>query len=105
MDRELIEKSRIDKSAMPPLKRIVVAIDPAVTTGEAANETGLIVAGVDRDQAYILEDASAKYAPIEWARKAVELYHRHRADRIVAEVNQGGAMVELTIRMVDPNVS
>jgi len=103
---ELIEKGRIDKSALPELKRIVVAIDPAMTTGEAANESGLIVAGVDdRDHAYILEDASGKYAPIEWARAAVKLYHNHTADRIVAEVNQGGAMVESTIRMVDPNVA
>ena len=77
-----------------------------MTTGEDANETGLIVAGVDdRDHAFILEDASGRMAPIEWARKAVALYHKHRADRIVAEVNQGGAMVEATIRMVDPHVS
>ena len=102
----LIEENRIDKASLPPLKRVVIAIDPAMTAGEDANETGLIVAGTDgRDHAYILADESGKYAPIEWARKAVELYHRHRADRVVAEVNQGGALVENTLRMVDPNVA
>ena len=102
----LIEENRISKAALPPLKRIVIAVDPAMTAGEDANETGLVAAGVDdRDHAYVLEDASGKYAPIEWARKAVELYHKHKADRIVAEVNQGGALCESTIRMVDPHVS
>ena len=54
---------------------------------------------------YALEDRSGRYSPTEWAREAVAAYHKHRADRIVAEVNNGGEMVEHTVRVVDPNVS
>jgi phage terminase large subunit-like protein len=104
--REMLEDGRRDKVNMPPLRRIVVAIDPAVSTGEQADETGIVVAalGVD-DHGYVLEDGSGKFSPIDWARRAVGLYRRWNADRIVAEANQGGLMVEQTIRTVDRNVS
>ena len=83
-----------------------VTIDPAATSGEEADETGIIVAGRDDDgRGYVLDDLSGRYPPTEWARKAVALYHKHKADRIVAEVNNGGEMVEATIRMLDHNVS
>ena len=86
--------------------RIVVAIDPAVSTGEDADETGIIVAGKDADgHGYVLADQSGRYAPTEWARAAIGLYRQYKADRIVAEVNNGGDMVEATVRMVDANVS
>jgi predicted phage terminase large subunit-like protein len=89
----------------PTLKRIVVAIDPAVSNNEGSDETGIIVAGVgENDRGYLLEDLSGKYGPREWASKAIEAYHRHKADRIIAEVNNGGEMVENTIRMVDRSV-
>jgi predicted phage terminase large subunit-like protein len=91
---------------IPDLVRIVVAIDPAVSTGEDADETGIIVAGKDANgHGYVLADQSGRYPPTEWARTAIALYRQHKADRIVAEVNNGGDMVEATIRMVDPNVS
>jgi hypothetical protein len=84
---------------------VVVAIDPAVSTREGSDATGIIVAGKDeRGHGYVLEDLSGRYQPADWARIAVEAYHRHSADRIVAEVNQGGDLVESTIRMVDANV-
>jgi predicted phage terminase large subunit-like protein len=87
------------------LVRVVVAIDPAVTSGEHADETGIIVAGRDAEgHGYVLADESAHGAPIEWARAAIRAYHAHRADRIVAEVNNGGEMVEAMLRTVDPNV-
>jgi phage terminase large subunit-like protein len=102
----LLEENRRDKAAMPPLRRIVVAIDPAVSTGEDADETGIIVCGLGAEgRGYLLEDASGKLAPFEWAQRAVRLYRHYGADRIVAEANQGGALVEQTIRTVDPNVS
>jgi phage terminase large subunit-like protein len=91
---------------LPDLMRIVVAIDPAVSTGEDADETGIVVAGKDANgHGYVLADQSGRYPPTEWARTAIALYRQHKADRIVAEVNNGGDMVEATIRMVDPNVS
>src|SRR5258706_4839832 len=88
------------------LARIVVPRDPAVSTGEDADETGIIVAGKDANgHGYVLADQSGRYPPTEWARTAIALYRQHKADRVVAEVNNGGDMVEATIRMVDPNVS
>jgi phage terminase large subunit-like protein len=98
-----LDRDRVEKA--PELERVVVAIDPAVTSGEDADETGIIVAGVTGDHAYVLEDASGRYQPHEWAQRAIGLYRKHKADRIVAEVNNGGEMVASTIRMIDPNVS
>lgn len=100
---EWLDRDRVSKA--PDLKRIVVAIDPAVSSHEGSDETGIVVAGVDHNgHGYVLEDLSGRYAPHEWARHAIDAYHRHKADRIVAEINQGGAMVENTLRMVDARV-
>ena len=99
----LIDGTRI--SAAPELTRIVVAVDPAATSGEDADETGVVVVGQDKDgQGYVLADCSGRYTPIEWARIAISAYRTHHADRIVAERNNGGDMVEATLRMVDQNV-
>jgi phage terminase large subunit-like protein len=91
---------------VPELIRIVVAIDPAVSSGEDSDETGIIVVGIDAyGHGYVLADQSGRYPPTEWARVAIGLYRQYNADRIVAEVNNGGAMVEATVRVVDCNVS
>lgn len=102
--RAWIDQDRVTHA--PDLVRIVVAIDPAVTNTENSDETGIVAAGVAADgHVYVLEDATAKLGPLEWAQRAVGLYRRHQADRIVAEVNNGGALVEATVRMADPSVS
>jgi predicted phage terminase large subunit-like protein len=89
----------------PELTRIVVAIDPAVSSDEHADETGIVVAGKDADgHGYVLADLSGRYTPTEWAKAAVAAYRTHNADRIVAEINNGGEMVEATLRIVDPGV-
>jgi predicted phage terminase large subunit-like protein len=104
--RDLLEQCRKSLDALPTMKRIVVALDPATTVSDTANESGIVVAGLGNDDhGYVLEDASGRFSPIDWARRAVALYHRYGADRIVAEQNQGGALVETTIRTVDQNVS
>jgi predicted phage terminase large subunit-like protein len=83
-----------------------VAIDPAVTSGDEADETGIVVAGKDKNgHGYVLADISGRYAPTQWARLAISAYVTHRADRIVAEVNNGGDMVGATLRMVDRNAA
>ena len=88
------------------MTRVVVAIDPAVTSGDEADETDIIVAGKDQNgHGDVLADLPGRYPPIEWARPAITAYRTHRADRIVAEVNNGGDMVGATLRMVDPNVA
>ena len=93
------------RSAAPDLERIVVGIDPAVSADGDADETGIVVAGVADSRAYVIEDLSGHYTPSEWASAALRAYYRHNADRIVAEVNQGGEMVEHTIRTLDRNAS
>jgi phage terminase large subunit-like protein len=83
--------------------RIVVAIDPAVTS--TGDETGIIVAGKGIDgHLYVLDDRSSQGTPKAWASAAIAAYHGWKADRIVAETNNGGEMVEATLRMVDANV-
>lgn len=101
---ESIEKFRV--SDVPDLRQVVIAVDPAVTSGESSDETGIVVYGSDpRRHGYVLHDASGKYTPTAWAEKVVLLYHRYRADRIVAEVNNGGDLVEAAVRAVDDSVS
>ncbi len=102
--RDILERNRIKKA--PDLSRIVVAIDPAMTSGEEADMTGLVVAARGSDkQGYVLEDATMRGTPDQWARKAIELYEKWSADRIVAETNNGGEMVEYTLRTLSRNVS
>lgn len=102
--RSNIEQYRVPHA--PPLFRVVVAIDPAATNTEGSDETGIVVAGLDElGDAYVLDDLSLKASPHTWGTQAVNAYRRYQADRIVAEVNNGGDMVELTIRTVDLNAS
>jgi phage terminase large subunit-like protein len=94
---------------MPLLRRVVVALDPAVTSGEDSDDTGIVVAGVGRgldgrDVAYVLADDTCHESPDAWARRAVKNYREYRADRVIGEVNNGGDMVETTVRAVDPHV-
>lgn len=96
---------RRDVGGLPDMRRIVVAVDPAVSNDVGSDETGIIVCGLGDDgHGYVLDDASGKYRPEEWARRTVSLYDKYQADRIVAEVNQGGDMVEHTIKTQARNV-
>lgn len=92
--------------ALPDLARVVVAVDPAVTSGENSDETGIVVVGMGADgRGYVLDDLTCKASPIEWARRAIEAYRTYSADRIVAEANNGGDLVSTVIRAVDSTVS
>jgi phage terminase large subunit-like protein len=111
--RSTIEGLRVKPADVPQLIRIVVAIDPAATSGEDSDETGIICAGIGVNRhGYILEDASGVLKPYfkdelgrpcGWAAEAVALLKGRRGDRIIAEINNGGEMVESTIRVVDEN--
>jgi predicted phage terminase large subunit-like protein len=103
---EQLDACRVKPSQLPEMRRIVVAVDPSGTKGDGkGDDVGIVVAGVGTDgKGYILEDATCQLGPEGWSRRAVDMYHRHRADRIVAERNYGGAMVEAMIRVADPNV-
>ncbi len=103
--RALIDALRVQVQELPPLKRIVVAIDPNASSEEDSNECGIVCAGLGiNDHGYVLDDVSGVMAPNDWARTAISLLHQRRGDRLIAEVNNGGDMVEHTLRMVDPNV-
>ena len=100
-----IEAARILPAQLPPLRRVVVAIDPAVSNNLNSDETGIIVAGrADDGHAYVIADYSLKGSPETWAREAIKAYHRHHCDRLIAEVNQGGDLVQTTLRMIDPAI-
>lgn len=92
------------------LERVIVAVDPATSNEEGSDETGIVVVGLGRNaegyaEGYILEDGSMKGSPEEWARRAVHLYRKWEADKIVAEKNQGGDMVASVIKAVDRSLT
>jgi phage terminase large subunit-like protein len=113
---EQLDALRLNKA--PLLKRVVVGVDPAAsafedsagrrrdTSNEEPAETGIIVAALGYDEkVYVLDDLSLIGTPGEWGAQAVTAYHKHQSDRIVAEVNQGGDMVEYVIQTIDPNAA
>lgn len=102
--RATIEANRLPEA--PPLRRIVVAVDPAASMTEESAETGVIIAGLAANgHAYVLGDRSGRVSPDTWGKRAVEAYREYRADRILGEHNNGGDMVAHTIRTVDPRAS
>lgn len=102
--RKMIDDQRVGKA--PELVRIVVAIDPAVTSGEDSDETGIIVAGRSvNGHYYVLRDVSGHFTPQTWAQRALWCYSEYSVDRIVAETNNGGDLVEHTLRTAQRNVS
>jgi phage terminase large subunit-like protein len=100
--REIIEKARVTR--MPELVRIVVSVDPSVTSG--GNECGITVQGIgEDDHGYLIDDVSMQGSPHAWASEAVAAYHKWKADRLVAETNQGGEMIRQNIATIDSTVS
>lgn len=88
------------------LTRVVVAVDPAVSSGAHSDETGVVVVGLGSDgRAYVLADRSCRLPPEQWAQRVVEAYDEFKADLVVAEVNNGGDLVESVLRTVNTNLS
>ena len=105
-NRNWIEDTRIRLDQLPPMYRIVVAIDPAVTSGEDSDETGIVTVGAASDgHFYVLADNTLRATPNEWAKTAVNAYKDWRADRIIAETNNGGDMVIEVLKQVDRSVA
>lgn len=101
--QEVIDSTRV--SECPPLKRIVIAIDPAVTSKDTSDETGIIAAGIGfDDELYVLEDKSGIYTPTDWCKASIMLYNKWKADRIIGEVNNGGDLIESLLRTIDKNI-
>ncbi len=107
----MIDPYRVGNIDPSELDRIIVAVDPAVTSAASSDETGIVVAGVKYggrnadNHYYVLDDESMRGTPNEWAERIVELYYGYEADRIVAEVNNGGDMIEALIRDKDRSVA
>ena len=107
--QDSIDRHRLSEA--PELGRVVVGVDPSVSDGESedTDEAGIVVVGRGQNEdknptGYVLEDGSVHGSPNTWARRAVALCRKYEADAIIAEVNNGGEMVAMTIRAVDPNV-
>lgn len=110
MEGALWTRSQIDACYLsgdkqpPDFKRVVIAIDPAITEGPVSNLTGIVAAALGTDNhAYVLSDKSGRYSPQGWATTAISLYETLKADAIVAEGNQGGDMVRYTIQTAMKN--
>ncbi len=106
----LVDDTRVAK--VPDLLRAVVAVDPAVTNKKKSDETGIIVAGVGmcnckgkpEKHAFVFRDVSGKYSPDGWAKAAVGAFDDAECDRVIAEVNNGGELVEANVRTVRQNI-
>ncbi len=100
----MIDKSRVREA--PTLKRVVVAVDPAGSAKKTADEAGIVVVGLGTDgHGYVLEDVTGRYSPRDMAELAIARYRHWKADRIVAEDNFGGKIVEDLMRLIDPRIS
>ncbi|MFN2307487.1 MAG: DNA-packaging protein [Paracoccaceae bacterium] len=107
---DMLAQALVDHA--PVLDRVLVAVDPPVTGHKRSDACGIVTVGVTQTgppetwRAYVIEDATVRAAsPGVWAQAAIAAYHRHSADRLVAEVNQGGEMVEQIIRSFEPLIS
>lgn len=101
--RATLEQCRVESA--PELARVVVAVDPAVTSDATSDETGIVVCGRGVDgHYYVLADRSCRLSPDGWARRVVAAYEEYEADRIIAEVNNGGDLVERVLRTVSPRI-
>lgn len=108
-NRTILEQCEVDVEDpvefAKTLNRVVVAVDPAVSSNSESDMTGIVVAGIDiNGVCYVLEDATDRLSPEGWAAKSIDLYHKYGADRIVYERNQGGDMVKYTFKTVDETV-
>jgi phage terminase large subunit-like protein len=103
--RKMIDPYRLQKKELPDFIKVVVAVDPAVSTNEKSADTGIIVValGVDK-RYYVLDDFTCTLSPDKWARRVKVAYETWHADKVVGEINNGGDLVESVIRHVMPNV-
>ncbi|MDD5699281.1 MAG: phage terminase large subunit [Victivallaceae bacterium] len=90
----------------PPLTRVVIGVDPAVSSRPGSDETGIIAAGRSGDDHYfVLSDVSWRGSPLEWAQAVAAEYHRRQADRVIAEINNGGDLIVANLRRVAPAIA
>ena len=102
---ETIDRERMIR-APDGLTRIVIGVDPAVTSNSSSDHTGIVAAACGSDgRFYILKDASCRTSPLEWAKRVTDLYHELDADLVVGEVNTGGDLIESLLRQFSPEIA
>lgn len=103
--REWIDADRRPPAPLPDMVRVVIGVDPAVTSGAVSDLSGIIVAGADRNgHGYVLADYTMRGTPRAVMEKVAWVFNHHEADRVVAEVNNGGDYIGTTLHSVDPNI-
>lgn len=102
--RQMINATRVVTA--PPLIRIVVSVDPAVTAKKNSNSTGIVVVGMDvRGHCFVLADRTMDQAsPATWGHAVINAYNEFMADAVIGEVNNGGDLVKRNIQVIDPTV-
>ena len=102
--RSMIDPYRVCN--IPELQRVVIGVDPAVTSNSESDHTGIVAAALGcNGEYYVLVDRSCRGTPLEWAKQVVNLYYELHADRVVGEVNNGGDLIEALLRKIDPDIS
>ena len=102
---ENIDAQRIPDARGLRYERVVVGVDPAVTSADSSDDTGIVVVGIRDSHYYVIADYTCNASPLIWAGEVVKAYHVHQADRVIGEVNNGGDLIETTLRTVDPSIS
>ena len=86
--------------------RVVVAVDPAVTSNEDSDLTGIVVVGIGADgRYYVLADKSCRDTPLGWSKRVNQAYEDYQADRVIVETNQGGSFIETTLKQINPHMA
>ena len=102
-DDDMINRNRLQKA--PPLKRVVIAVDPAVTSKDTSDETGIVVEGIcAKGFLHVLADLSGVYTPTQWANVVAKAFKDYSADRVIGEANNGGDLIETVLRTTAPNI-
>lgn len=100
-----IAEGRVEDWDIDNSNKIVIGVDPAISTNSKSNQTGIVVAGKIDNKYYVLEDATGKYTPYKWALKISDLYYKYSANKVVVESNQGGDLVKSNINNIDSSIS
>lgn len=102
-DVKTIERAKVAK--LPNLIRVVISCDPATTNKEYSNNFGIVVCGVGEDGCYyVIENATRRYSPVEFSRKAIQLKYKYDAECIIVETNQGGDFIKAALLSEDPQI-
>lgn len=102
---KMIEKAQIDRAKVPTMIRKVIGVDPAVSSTEDSDETGIVVAGKGEDRkGYVLADMSGVYSSDEWPSLVCRLFDEYEVDRVIAEKNNGGDLVKSVLQTKNPNL-